>query len=892
MLLSCVCSYAQTITTYSLSEAPITKEELLKGNLKVALRVWTTSKDLYLSNANNSNAFDANGSTVFAVEAVKGGVKLKNVKSNEYFGGEGAALARTADAAKAKVFSPVKIGSKVANTHADADETRSFWITCQAGGTKYLNTNTSNNATVQYAGGNGNWSTFYIYKVSEEQIAVPYPTCIIPAPRGAELNGEGRLALSAMDNISFTTDPALAEEAYVLNITADGISVASSTEKGKFYALQSLAQLAEGNAEGLPLVRIADKPRFGYRGFMLDVSRHFFSVAEVKKMIDIMARYKMNVFHWHLTDDQGWRAEIKRYPKLTTVGATRSDNYDTPITKIEENGQVYWTGNGAKTGKPYGPYFYTQDEMREVVAYAKERHIEVLPEVDMPGHFVAAMAAYPEYSCNPSRAPQVWTGGGISSDVLNVANPQAVEFAKNILDELCDIFPYPYIHVGGDECPTTQWEHNDLCQQKYKELGLTSYRQLQAHFIKDLADFVATKNKHLVCWNEAITAGGADLDLMKQTQSTIMSWNPCQEGVAKAVKKLGLPAIVTEYHKGDGGYYICRKQSNDYGEPSGAGYGNDGVEGCYNYVPVQGMYTQEQMALVKGVQGTFWTEHVGTNEYLEYLALPRLICVAEAGWTPQVFKNWDNFRTRLANQTQWLDDHGYVYARHWMPGYVPRTQPMPENEKVAATPELSSLKIPKWYRIKFTAGGTYLQMNGSNLSTNALFQNDKSQYYAIIPTSTKKPSLSSVKLYSANGYWVTTKEGTATNGQSGTFVCGTESEAKALYLNLQKHTGDTQKWVITKIADKTTGFNTWGGDNPGANIGFWNVNSNSDKVEFTTDDYNAGVDTAIGAIKADNAHNNLTAAVYNAQGMRLNGMQQGLNVVLFADGTAQKVFMK
>ena len=279
MLLSCVCSYAQTITTYSLSEAPITKEELLKGNLKVALRVWTTSKDLYLSNANNSNAFDANGSTVFAVEAVKGGVKLKNVKSNEYFGGEGAALARTADAAKAKVFSPVKIGSKVANTHADADETRSFWITCQAGGTKYLNTNTSNNATVQYAGGYGNWSTFYIYKVSEEQIAVPYPTCIIPAPRGAELNGEGRLALSAMDNISFTTDPALAEEAYVLNITADGISVASSTEKGKFYALQSLAQLAEGNAEGLPLVRIADKPRFGYRGFMLDVSRHFFSVA-------------------------------------------------------------------------------------------------------------------------------------------------------------------------------------------------------------------------------------------------------------------------------------------------------------------------------------------------------------------------------------------------------------------------------------------------------------------------------------------------------------------------------------------------------------------------------------------------------------------------------------
>ena len=625
MLLSCVCSYAQTITTYSLSEAPITKEELLKGNLKVALRVWTTSKDLYLSNANNSNAFDANGSTVFAVEAVKGGVKLKNVKSNEYFGGEGAALARTADAAKAKVFSPVKIGSKVANTHADADETRSFWITCQAGGTKYLNTNTSNNATVQYAGGNGNWSTFYIYKVSEEQIAVPYPTCIIPAPRGAELNGEGRLALSAMDNISFTTDPALAEEAYVLNITADGISVASSTEKGKFYALQSLAQLAEGNAEGLPLVRIADKPRFGYRGFMLDVSRHFFSVAEVKKMIDIMARYKMNVFHWHLTDDQGWRIEIKKYPRLTSVGAFRAG------TMIE----------GDKTrfdGVRHGGY-YTQDQIREVVSHAASLGIEVIPEIDLPGHMSAAIAAYPGLSCHddPMEVPMTW---GVFERTLCPGKDATFTFLEDVFTEILDLFPYEYYHIGGDECPKTEWKDCPDCQARIKALGLKSdghasaEAYLQNYVTSRMQAFLEEHGHKIIGWDEI-------LEGELEEGATVMSWRGTAGG--EKASGMGFDVIMTpvEY------CYFDQIQAAE-GEPFG--YGPLTIEKVYSYNPLEGLDEGQQKHIL-GVQANLWSEYIPDSAHLEYMLLPRLCAMSEVQWCEPEVKEWERFHSALTGKS-------------------------------------------------------------------------------------------------------------------------------------------------------------------------------------------------------------------------------------------------
>ncbi|MBO7301174.1 MAG: family 20 glycosylhydrolase [Bacteroidaceae bacterium] len=475
----------------------------------------------------------------------------------------------------------------------------------------------------------------------------------------------------------------LAPEGYIMDITPKGVTVEASTSDGVYYAMQSLMRLLPpnvilgkkgdaGQVYALPVARIEDEPRFSYRGFMLDVSRHFFTIEQVKKMIDLMAIYKMNVFHWHLTDDQGWRAEIKQYPLLTSKGAERKSSYDTPITRVEENGQVYWTGEGAQTNRHYGPFYYTQEEMRDVVRYAAERHIDVLPEVDMPGHFVAALAAYPQYSCHPNQAPEVWTTGGVSTDVLNVANPETVQFAKNIITELCDIFPYPYFHIGGDECPTSQWESNALCQAKLSELGKNSYRALQTEFIREINEHLTTLGKKIFCWNESITDAGADLDLMKGSGATIMCWTPCQSAAAKAAY-LGLNAIITEY--GSGCYYINRRQSNDYGEPTAAGGGGDIVSATYNYVPVPSNVSAKDAKYYIGVQATFWTEHVSSNEYLEYLALPRFMCVAEAGWTPQEKKDWKSFVRRMTIDTKMLDLGEYIYARHWMDDYTPRQAP-------------------------------------------------------------------------------------------------------------------------------------------------------------------------------------------------------------------------
>lgn len=500
---------------------------------------------------------------------------------------------------------------------------------------------------------------------------------------GASLTGHDvsvrhhlRWAFIALKNAAADEAQTLGDEGYQLEVNKRGIVVTAATTAGFFYGLQSIKKMLpahvalglpgeDGEVFSLPCCVVTDVPRFGYRGFMLDCSRHFFDVDEIKKILDVMALYKMNAFQWHLTDDQGWRAEIKRYPRLTTVGAQRADSWDTDIHRVDD---YWWTGEGANTGKPYGPYYYTQDEMREVVAYAAERHIEVIPEVEMPGHAVAAMVAYPEYSCAPDAPRSVWTGWGVSTDVMNVADEGTLAFCKDIIDELCDIFPGRYIHIGGDECPATAWESNAACKALYEAKGFTSYRQLQSWFTNQMSGYIASKGRHTILWNESITAGGSDMELVKEYNPIIMCWHPCQSGAKKAVEN-GLDAIITEYHSASGGYYINRRQSNDYGEPTGAGAGDDTVEGCYRYVPVS-----EPNPHYLGVQGTFWTEHVSSNEYLEYLALPRLVCVAEAGWTTETLKDWESFKARMTRDTELLDLGGYIYGRHWMDGYKQRKE--------------------------------------------------------------------------------------------------------------------------------------------------------------------------------------------------------------------------
>lgn len=474
------------------------------------------------------------------------------------------------------------------------------------------------------------------------------------------------------------------EEGYQLNITTEGIHIEAATPTGLFYAFQSIRKMLPPNVMAgvrdpavtryaLPLAEIEDAPRFAYRGFMLDVSRHFFSTDEIKRVLDIMACYKMNRFHWHLTDDHGWRVEIKKYPKLTTIGSISDNRY-----MVDMKYGTYWLN------KPYGPFFYTQEELKDVVAYARERHIEIIPEIDMPGHFCAAMAAYPEYSCTPEGNHNVSSAiGGIFADVMNVANPQAVQFAKDILTEIMDIFPGEYIHIGGDECPTSAWENNAQCIARKQELGLSSFRELQSVFIQEMAEHVKANHRKLSVWNEAITASGANVQTIANTGATVYCWVGADAAVAKAAS-LGLDHIYTPQIP----FYINRKQSTDPGEPVGAGNGTDNLEAVYKQrLPVP---AGSNAQLFTGIQGTFWTEYVGFNDYLEYLMLPRIVAIAESGWTPENRKNFDSFCQRITADSTLYNYNNYSYGRH----YMNRTG---ETEKVM--PNVSTAEKKYWYRL-------------------------------------------------------------------------------------------------------------------------------------------------------------------------------------------------
>lgn len=480
-------------------------------------------------------------------------------------------------------------------------------------------------------------------------------------------------------------------EGYTLDITSDGVSISANTTHGFYYAFQTIKKLLppcvmagvkDSNVTRfeLPLLSITDAPRFEYRGFMLDVCRHYFDLAQIKRMIDVMSYYKMNRFHWHLSDDQGWRIEIKKYPKLTTVGATRSNSWSVD----PEYGGYY-------TNEPYGPYFYTQDEARELVAYAKERHIEIIPEVEFPGHACAALTAYPEYSCSPDGSHSVKVDGGIYSDVFNVGNPATLRFAKDVLDEITEIFPYTTIHIGGDECPTSAWSNNEECLAMMNEMGFSDIRELQSLFVRRLSDHLSSKEdgkkRDVIMWNESLSASGTNIDLIKGTGGTMMCWeNGKVQSTALQAAKLGMKSIITPW----GPYYINRKQSTDPGEPVGAGYGNDDVQATYEYVPVPSSVPASLRKYYCGVQGTFWTEHVQSKYLLEYLALPRLIAIAETGWTPAAKKNFDDFRRRITADSVLLNYNGYEYGRHFMQG---------DGEADKVMPVSSTDNEKHWYRI-------------------------------------------------------------------------------------------------------------------------------------------------------------------------------------------------
>jgi hexosaminidase len=395
----------------------------------------------------------------------------------------------------------------------------------------------------------------------------------------------------------------------------------------------------------IPCVEISDEPRFGWRGFMLDEGRHFYGKEEVKKIIDVMSAYKMNRFHWHLTEDQGWRIEIKKYPKLTEVGAWRDS-------------KVCAWGDVKPDGIRYGGY-YTRKDIEEVVAYAKERFVEIVPEVDIPGHSQAAVASYPEFlACDPGNKHDVWLWQGVSGDVINVANPLAVQFAKDVIDELTEMFPFGYIHLGGDECPTHKWEQNAECQALLKEIGSTNYRDLQIHFYKQLKDHIAqkpaAKQRKLIFWNEVLHGNTASLG----DDITIMAWIGA-DGAAKDAAARGMNTILSPQIP----YYINRKQSDLPTEPHSQGYGTETVERVYDYKPMNNVASELQPKYM-GVQANFWAEWVVEPSVVQYLMLPRLAAVAEAGWTPAEKRDYKSFLERLQGEAEYYRLRGVDYGKH------------------------------------------------------------------------------------------------------------------------------------------------------------------------------------------------------------------------------------
>lgn len=452
-------------------------------------------------------------------------------------------------------------------------------------------------------------------------------------------------------------NPSLKGESYCLTVSKTNVIIEAARPVGFFYALQTLKQMLptravmagvsveKGTSMTLPVVEIEDAPRFGWRGFMLDEGRHFFGKKAVKQVLDVMAAYKMNRFHWHLTDDQGWRVEIKKYPRLTTYGAWR-------------NTMTLSWGNTLPDGERYGGY-YTQDDVREIVAYARERFIEIVPEVDIPGHSQAAVAVYPEFlACDSEKPHEVWLSQGVSTDVINVANPKAVQFAKDVIDELITLFPYQYMHLGGDECPVKKWEQNKDCQALLKQIGSKNYRDLQIHFYKQLKDYVASKpaqqQRHFIFWNEVLHGNTSVLG----KDFTVMAWVGADKAAQEAAKR-GLTTILSPQIP----YYINRRQSKDIWEPRSQGWGTETVEAVYNYVPMKNVAENLQEKYM-GVQANFWTEWVENTPKLQYLLLPRLAAVAEAGWTPQAERSYPDFLKRLQQEPSYYDMKGMNYGKH------------------------------------------------------------------------------------------------------------------------------------------------------------------------------------------------------------------------------------
>ena len=434
------------------------------------------------------------------------------------------------------------------------------------------------------------------------------------------------------------------KEAYRLEVAENKITITGASEAAVFYGIQTLRKslpIGDESVELLPVI-INDEPRFGYRGIMLDVARHYQPVEFVKKFIDLLAIHNINRFHWHLTEDQGWRIEIKQYPKLAELGSTRSQ------TVIGKN-------TGKYDGTPHGG-FYTQEEIKEVVAYAQERYITTIPEIDLPGHMLAALKAYPEYGCTggPYEVATTW---GVFEDVLCAGNEGTYTFLENILTEVMQLFPSEYIHIGGDEVPKTRWQKCPKCQAKIKELGIkgdSKHRKehyLQSYLTARIEKFLNEHGRRIIGWDEILEGQLAP-------NATVMSWRGMKGGIEAA--KMGHDVIMTPTTHAYFDYY----QAEDITDEPFAIGGLLTVEKVYSLNPTPDVLTNEEKKHILGVQANLWTEYIATPEHVEYMLLPRMAAMSEVQWTQPEMKDYANFLERLPQLLNLYDKEAYNYAKH------------------------------------------------------------------------------------------------------------------------------------------------------------------------------------------------------------------------------------
>jgi hexosaminidase len=538
--------------------------------------------------------------------------------------------------------------------------------------------------------------TGYFYFTGETQIISSENTVLSPyldvwlKQKQITLNGKG-----GKTEIQLSITNKGISEGYELKITPNTIYLSGNDEKGLFYGTQSLIQLLQhqplaNGSISIPCQTITDRPRFGYRGIMLDAGRYFQPIAWIKELLDIMAAYKFNTFHWHLTEDQGWRVEIDKYPKLMSKAAWRSE------TVVGHNNQKPRIYDGQKHGG-----YYTKAEIREIVAYAAERHIVVIPEIEMPGHATAAIAAYPELGCTGKNleVPRDW---GVKEDVY-CPSEATFKFLEDVLTEIIPLFPGPYLHIGGDECPKKQWKESPLAQSVMKREGLKNEDELQSYFIKRMEAFLKSKGKKLIGWDEILEGGLAP-------DATVMSWRGIKGGIEAA--HLGHDVIMSPNTFCYFDYY----QSDAPDEPLAIG-GKLTVEKVYSFDPIPDELPAETHRHILGGQGNIWTEYIATLPKLRYMAYTRMLALSEVLWTPAAKKDFLPFAVRLHKHIDYWKTKNIEFANHLF-----EIKPILTTKKDGLEVTLSPL-VP-WGEIRYTLDGTEPH-NKSQVYTNPMLLNQK-----------------------------------------------------------------------------------------------------------------------------------------------------------------------